>query len=59
MKEELETRDYSDVSSDKLLDYLSKTLNQLKQDETEFIFNAEGDTVEDLITTMNTVTWSP
>ena len=59
MKGELEKRDFSDVSTDKLLDVLSKTLNQLKQEEIEIIFKGEGDTLEDLVTTMNTVTWKP
>lgn len=59
MKRELENRDFSDVPSDKLLDALSKTLNQLKQDEIEITFKGEGDTVKDLLATMNTVTWKP
>ena len=59
MKGELEKRDFSDVSTDKLLDVLSKTQNQLKQEEIEIIFKGEGDTLEDLVTTMNTVTWKP
>ncbi|AKL83308.1 hypothetical protein D068_cds05470 [Bacillus atrophaeus UCMB-5137] len=59
MKKELENRDFSDVPSDKLLDALSKTLNQLKKDEIETTFKGEGDTFEDLLVTMNTVTWKP
>ncbi len=59
MKKELEKRDFSDVPSDKLLDSLSKTLNQLKQDEIETTFKSEGDTLKDLMVTMNTVTWKP
>ncbi|MFJ7995467.1 hypothetical protein ACIQY5_25580 [Peribacillus frigoritolerans] len=59
MKKELENRDFSDVSSDKLLDALNKTLNQLKKDESEVTFRGEGDTLEDLVSNMNTVTWKP
>ncbi len=59
MKKELENRDFSDVPSDKLLDTLNKTLIQLKNDEIEITFRGEGDTLEDLVSTMNTVTWKP
>ncbi|MEH7340857.1 hypothetical protein [Priestia megaterium] len=59
MKKELENRDFSDVPSDKLLDALNKTLNQLKNDEIEITFKGEGDTLEDLVSTMNTVSWKP
>lgn len=59
MKKELEKRDFSDVPSDKLLDALSKTLNQLKNDEIEITFKREGDTLEDLVGNINTVTWKP
>lgn len=59
IKKELENRDFSDVPSDKLLDALSKTLNQLKQDENEITFKGRGDTLEDLVGSINTVTWKP
>lgn len=59
MKKELEKRDFSDVPSDKLLDALNKTVNQLRSDEIEVIFKREGDTLEDLVSTMNTVSWKP
>lgn len=59
MKIELENRDFSDVPTDKLLDALNKTLIQLKNDETEITFKGEGDTLEDLVSTINTVTWKP
>ncbi|HZH59525.1 MAG TPA: hypothetical protein VEY70_08125 [Metabacillus sp.] len=59
MKKELENREFSDVPSDKLLDALNRTLNQLKNDEIEITFKGEGDTLEDLVSTMNTVSWKP
>lgn len=59
MKKELENRDFSDVPSDKLLDALNKTLNHLRNDEIEITFKGEGDTLEDLVSTMNTVSWKP
>jgi intein-encoded DNA endonuclease-like protein len=59
MKKELENRDFSDVPSDKLLDALNKTLIQLKNDETEITFKGECDTLEDLVSSINTVTWKP
>ncbi|MCK2020682.1 hypothetical protein [Peribacillus frigoritolerans] len=59
MKKELDKRDFSDVPSDKLLDALTKTLNRLKNDEIEITFKGEGDTLEDLVNTMNTVRWKP
>lgn len=59
MKEELEKRDFSDVPTDKLIEVLNKTLSQLKQDETEVMFKGEGDALESLTSSMNTVTWKP
>lgn len=59
MKNELDNRDFSDVSTEKLLDAFNKTLNQLKQEEMEVMFKGEGDTLEDLIAATNTVTWKP
>lgn len=59
MKVELEQRDYSDVPTDKLIEVFSKTLNQLKQEESEVIFKGEGDALESLTASMNTVTWKP
>lgn len=59
IKNELESRDFSDVSTDKLFDVFSKTLNQLKQEEVEITFKGEGDTLESLIAATNTITWKP
>lgn len=59
MKEELESRDFSDVSTDKLLDVFNKTLHQLKQEEVEVAFKGEEDTLETLIAATNTISWKP
>lgn len=59
MKNELEKRDFSDIPTDKLLDALTKTINQLKSDEIEITFKREGDTLEDLVSNINTVSWKP
>lgn len=56
---EVESRDFSDVSTEKLLDIFSKTLSQLKQEEVQITFKREGDTLEDLIASTNLVTWEP
>ena len=59
MKEELENRDFSDIPTDKLLYSFSKMLSQLKTEEIEIVFKGEGDSLEDLVSSMNTVTWKP
>lgn len=59
IRNELESRDFSDVPTDKLFDLFSKTLNQLKLEEVEISFSGEGDTLQDLIAATNTVTWKP
>ncbi|WJN45174.1 hypothetical protein QUH71_01335 [Priestia aryabhattai] len=56
MKIELEQREFSDVSTDKLIEVFSKTLIQLKQEELEVVFKGEGDALESLTASMNTVT---
>ncbi|MEM5008351.1 hypothetical protein ABEP42_26585 [Priestia megaterium] len=59
IKKELENRDFSDIPTDKLIDIFSKALNQLKQEEVEVTLQGEGNTLDDLITATNTVTWKP
>jgi restriction endonuclease Mrr len=59
MKKEIQKRDFSDVPTDKLIDVYNKTLNQLKQEEIEITFKGDGDSLEELLATRNTVTWKP
>ncbi|WP_409405708.1 hypothetical protein [Priestia megaterium] len=59
IKKELEKRDFSDVSSDKLIDIFSKILEQLKKEESEIIFTGKSEPIENLIAANNLVTWKP
>ncbi|MFD4707921.1 hypothetical protein ACFWM3_24170 [Gottfriedia sp. NPDC058432] len=59
IKAELEKRDFSAVPTDKLLDVLSKTLNQLKHEEIEITFKGKSDKIKDYIGATNTGTWKP
>jgi len=59
MREELDQRDYADVSTEKLIDMLNRTVKQLKQENSEVTFKGEGDSLEELIASTNIVTWKP